>query len=234
MRRFLFLPFLFCCFNATSQQAAYTDPAEAYVKLVLDNQNNPNEYTRIGTFKVKGTQMLYGGKQQGSVFTPSGSGNNVTLSYDTYYQQLQIAQGGQNILLKDCKEVDSFSMTVKIDEVEQVLNFINASQLKPGSNFFLQKVVPDGRFRLYKKYTSELGYISTNYIEPGLRQFNLNYEYYYIDTAKNELKKLKPNINSIVKEFKQVKDVSPLLDKETFNFNPEAAIVKVFTDLNQR
>jgi hypothetical protein len=225
--------FVLPCLNAMSQQAAYTDPAEAYNKIVLDNQNNPSEYTRIGSFKVRGTQMLYGGKQQGAVFTPSGSGTNVTLSYDTYYQQLQIMQGGQNILLKDSKEVDSFNMTIKINEVEQVLNFINASHLKPGSNFFLQRVVSNGRFQLYKKYTSELGFISTNYIEPGLRQFDLNYEYYYVDTNAKEMKRLKPNINAIVKEFKSVKDVSSFLDKENFNYNPEIAMVKVFNELNK-
>jgi hypothetical protein len=233
MRQFLFLSLLLATLNAFSQQAAYTDPAQAYNKIVLDNHGNVNEYTRIGSFKVQGTQMLYGGKQKGTVYTPSGTGNNVTLSYDTYYQRLEILHGEQNVMMKEAKEVDSFSITVKINEAEQQLNFINASQLKPGSNFFLQEVVTGGRFRLYKKYISELGMVSTNYIEPGLRQFDLNYEYYYVDTNAKELKRLKPNINSIVKEFKAMKDVTPLLDKENFNYNPEVAMIKVFVELNK-
>jgi hypothetical protein len=233
MRKFLTLAVLFASLNAISQQAAYTDPAQAYNKIVLDNHGNVNEYTRIGAFKVQGTQMLYGGKQTGTVFTSSGTGNNVTLSYDTYYQRLEIMQGAQNVMVKEAKEVDSFNLTIKINEVEQLLKFINAGQWKAGSNFFLQEVVTGGRFRLYKKYTSELGMVSTNYIEPGLRQFDLNYEYYYVDTNAKELKRLKPNINSIIKEFKAVKDVSPLLDKENFNYNPEIAMIKVFNELNK-
>ena len=215
-----------------SQQAAYTDPAQAYLKVVLDNQSNPNEYTRVGSFNVKGTQMLYGGRQSGSVFTKTEKGINVNINYNTYNQQLEIFQNSAQPIIKQCNEVDSFHLVASIKEVSIKLHFYNAALFDANNCFFLQEIVVGERFSLYKKYSSDLGYISTNYIEPGLRQFDLKYEYYYYDKTTKELRKFKHSINAITKEFKKYKDVSSALDPETFNFNPETALINVFSILN--
>lgn len=48
--------------NVFSQAASYTDPAQAYLRLMLEKGGT--EVVRIGSFKVTGTPYLFGEKNQ--------------------------------------------------------------------------------------------------------------------------------------------------------------------------
>ena len=88
------------------------------------------------------------------------------------------------------------------------------------------------RYSLYKRYKSDLGYVSTNYVQSELRQFDLLFDYFYTDTEGKGVKKLKPNVSSIIKEFKSVKDISSVLTNDAFAVNPDDALKKAFDFLN--
>ena len=100
-------------------------------------------------------------------------------------------------------------------------------------NFIFRKYIKANRYSLYKRYKSELGYVSTNYTQTELRQFDLTYEYYYTDSQKQGVNKLKTNANSIIKEFKRIKDITPVFTYDDFSVNQEEALKKTFRFLNQ-
>lgn len=93
-------------------------------------------------------------------------------------------------------------------------------------------VVRGARCNLYKKYTSNLAIVATNYAQSDLRQFELEYAYYYTDTANKILKKIKLNLHSIKTEFSSVKAINSLLPKDDFGQNPENCLKTFFKHLN--
>jgi hypothetical protein len=97
---------------------------------------------------------------------------------------------------------------------------------------FLQVMAKGPRFTLYKAYKSTLEIVSSNYVQADLRQFDLNYDYYYTDTQNPGLKKLKKNKDAIRKEFKNVKDLSTFAELENFAQIPDEVLKSVFNVLN--
>jgi hypothetical protein len=75
--------------------------------------------------------------------------------------------------------------------------------------------------------------VSTNYVQSELRQFDINYDYYYTDAQKPGLKKLKKNGDGIKKEFKTVRDLSVVAELSDYALNPEEVLQKVFMELNK-
>ena len=69
---------------------------------------------------------------------------------------------------------------------------------------------------IYKSYTSTLGTVSTNYVQSDLCQFDLLVDYYYSDNAKPGLKKLRLSSKAIKAEFKDIADLTEILNKEDF------------------
>jgi hypothetical protein len=76
--------------------------------------------------------------------------------------------------------------------------------------------------------------VSTNYIQSDLRQFTLEYNFYYTDNSTKDFKKLKLSKKKIVDEMKSKIDVSIFLDEEELDKNPEIALKKVFNALNNQ
>ena len=183
----------FYSFNDVKAQAAsYSDPAQAYLRVLLEKGGESNQQ-QVGTFKVVGTSFLYGGNLIGDVYFKNGSAKNVLITYDTYKQSLGVNAGDDGkALMKQLEELDSFVLKAgPKTEFKTDLKFISILPLDSSKKLFLQRVVTGPRFNLYKAYTSDLGYVSTNYIQSELRQFDLNYTYYYTDNTKPGLKKLK-------------------------------------------
>ena len=73
-----------------------------------------------------------------------------------------------------------------------------------------------------------LGYVSTNYVQSDLRQFDLLVDYYYSDNAKPGLKKLKAFVESDQSKFKDIADLTEILNKEDFEKNTELALKRNF------
>jgi hypothetical protein len=65
-----------------------------------------------------------------------------------------------------------------------------------------------------------------------LRQFDLNFDYYYTNQADQKIKKLKLNSSAIQKEFKTKTGITEFFQSEEFSNNPEQALIKVFQFLN--
>lgn len=221
--------FSISCF---SQAVAYIDPAQAYNKILLDKQSG--SYQLVGTYKVKGTQYLYGGGLPATVFGKDGIIKNIQLNYDTYKQQLEV-YFNSNVEpgLKKLSETDSFNVLVNTTDFKSNLHFYSAQLFDSSQNFFLQSVFLGPKYQLYKRYKSELGYVSENIIQSELRQYELVYDYFYVTTGKKELRKIKLTAGSVVKEFKKIKDVSEIVEKGSFIFNPEEILTKIFQSINE-
>ena len=213
----------------------WTDPALNHNKLI-QQQTSDGAYKLIGPYKVVGTQFLFGEHHKGDMFSTEAKAYNIFISYNTYNQEVEFysTSNPDKPLVKETGEVDSFTIQQNIElGIANNLKFIYGTHLGTDDKYFYQEVYAGNRFSLYKKYKSELGYVSTNYVQSELRQFDLAYEYYYTDTEKKGIKKLKANASTVIKEFKDIKDLSGALSNEAFDLNKEEALWKAFEYLNK-
>ena len=125
---FLFLIVCSCAFELNAQAAAYTDPAQAYLRLALEKNAGGGESVRVGTYKVIGTPYLFGEQHLGSIYTKDGNASNIKLSYNTYNQQIEVYNEGQTRpIVKEWNTIDSFYIQPgKTAEFSQPLFFIGA------------------------------------------------------------------------------------------------------------
>ena len=212
----------------------WRDPALNHNKL-LQNQVGDGVYTLIGNWKVIGSPYLFGPKHKADILSVKEKAYNILISYNTYNQDVEFFSSSNPTtpLVKEAGDLDSF--IIKKDEVIGInddLKFIYGSHLGNSEKAYFQLLEKGTKYSLYKRYKTELGHSSTNYIQPDLRQFDMTVDYFYYDEAKKSLKKLKFNVNNIIKEFKSVKDLDPVADKEGFSANPEAVTIKMFAYLN--
>jgi hypothetical protein len=213
----------------------WTDPALDHNKL-LQQQNSDGMYKLIGTYKVVGSSYLFGEHNKADMFATEAKAYNIFISYNTYNQEVEFytTENPVKPLVKEPGEVDSFIIQQNIElGITRNLKFVFGSILGAKDKYYFQEVCTGGRFNMYKRYKSDLGYVSSNYIQSELRQFDLEVEYYYTDTENKGLKKIKPNAYTVIKEFKDIKDLSGVISIDDFTANPEAAFCKAFEYLNK-
>jgi hypothetical protein len=213
----------------------WTDPALNHNKL-LQQHTSDGVYKLIGAFKVVGSSFLFGEHNSADIFAPEVKAYNIYISYNTYNQDVDFySTSNPDVpLTREPGTLDSFILHQNIEMgILSPLKFVYGSVLGTKDKSYFLEISTGTRFSLYKKYKSELGYVSSNYVQSDLRQFDLVYEYYYTDTLSKSIKKLKPNSASIIKEFKEVKDVSPVTNVDDFSVNPEMALKKIFEYLNK-
>lgn len=216
-----------------AQAASFTDPAQAYYRILLEK--NASATIRIGSYLVKGTPYLFGENNFSIVYLQNTPVQKIIVNYNTYTQELEIFTDNK-VNKINSEELDSFLLKPlpESEGFNKPLLFVNGKYLyDKAKNQFYQNVATANRFSLYKKYYSDLGYVSTNYIQSELREFDLKYDYYYTDTTTKMLKKLKLSNGSIIKEFKKIKDVSSVIGDEQIISNPEAILTKVILYLNE-
>jgi hypothetical protein len=212
--------------------AANIDAAVGYSAWAL--ANNENSFKRVGGYKVKGTPYLFGGAYKGDVYAKKQVGTQVTIGYDTYQQQLEVYLGSKDPIVKGFTEVDSFVLRRDSSTLfKEDMFFVNANLLDSTKKFFAMRVYEGTRFSLYKAYYSVLGVVSENYVQTELRQFDLNYDFYYRDNQKPGLVKIKLSPKFLRNEFKEWLNVSSILDLESLNRNPQTELLKIFTSLNK-
>jgi hypothetical protein len=137
-------------------------------------------------------------------------------------------------LVRDPGTLDSFIIHQDIElGITSPLKFVYGSLLGVKDKYYFEEICIGKRFSLYKRYKSELGYVSSNYVQSELRQFDLESEYYYTDSEGKGIKKIKPNAASVIKEFKDVKDLTSAASVDDFTANPEDAFRKMFAYLNK-
>ncbi|MEO7984171.1 MAG: hypothetical protein ABI688_08820 [Bacteroidota bacterium] len=221
--------------SRTPDSRGWTDPALNHNKL-LQQQTTEGTYTLIGTYKVVGNPYLFGQHHKGDMYAPDARAQNIYLSYNTYNQEVEFysSSNPDKSLVKEPGTLDSFTIQENKElGIACPLKFVYGAVVGSKEKKYFQEVCKGERFSLYKLYTSDLGYSSTNIAQSELRQFDLQYEYFYTDSENKEPKKIKPNAASVIKEFKRVTDLSGEIKNEDFTGNPETAFCKVFSSLNQ-
>lgn len=227
--------FLFVFRNFLIAQSGYMDNALNYSRLI-QTKTEDGVYKQIGVFKVIGTSYLFGERNKGDLFSPDTKAYNISLSYNTYNQEMEFysTSNPDKPLVKEIGTVDSFLLKENAEHfITRPLKFVYGPLLGSSEKTYFLEIYAGPRFSVYKRYKCDLGYVSTNYIQSELRQFDLLYEYHYADSAKSGLKKLKANVSNIISEFKKVKDISPVLTVNEFSVDQEAALRKAFEYLNQ-
>ncbi len=237
LNRILFsLLFFFPVFKADSQALSYTDPAAGYLKIILE-KGSEGTYQQVGNFKVIGTSYLYGERLNGSAFAKNEKSENVGLSYNLYKQQLDVYPNQSNFaIIKPADEIDSFVMYKSASQyIKEDLSFYTSRLFDNNlPDCFLLMVQNGERFKLFKSYKATLDFVSTNYIQSELRQFSIDYTYYYYDVKSRGLKKIKLTKKKIAEEFASIMDVSEILDHQSISTNPEQTLKAIFEQLNKK
>jgi len=211
------------------------DPALSHSRLLREKTGGEGFFRQIGIYRVKGSPFLFGGKNKGDMYSKEAKAYNIYLSYDTYFQNVGFlsTSNPDQALIKEPGDIDSFILHVNTDLlIHAPAKFIYGPHLGSKEKSYFQEIYAGPKYSVYKKYKSELGVVSDNYIQSELRQFDLIVEYVYTDTEK-KMKKVKPNAFGVIKEFKKVKDLSGLISDEIFTTNTEEAFRKTFEYLNQ-
>jgi hypothetical protein len=215
-------------------QGVNSDLAMNHNRL-LREKTSEGVYKMIGPYKVVGTSYLFGEKNKGDLFSTAAKAYNIYLSYNTYNQEVEFysTSNPDKPLIKEPGEVDSFTILPSAElGITKPLKFIYGSLLNSTEKTYYQEVYAGKRFGIYKRYKSDLGYVSTNYVQSELRQFDLAFDYYYTDIEKKTIKKIKSNASNVIKEFKSIKDVSSVATNDGFSTTPDLAFTKVFEFLN--
>ncbi len=210
------------------------DPAMRHNRL-LQERTDEGVFTVVGAYKVKGSPNLFGGRNKGDMFSKEATAYNIFLSFNTYNQELGFysTSNPDRLLVKEPGEVDSFILHSNAEMgISSPVKFVYGPLIGSKENSYFQEVFAGSKFSIYKKYRSELGYVSSNYIQPDLRQFDLVAEYFYSGTDK-KLKKIKAGTANVVKEFKGVNNLSGLIADDAFAINTDGAFRKVFEYLNK-
>lgn len=211
----------------------WTDPALNHNRLIQQRQDGG--YQLIGAYKVTGSPYLFGEHHKADMFATEAKAYNIYISYNTYNQEIEFysTSNPDKALVKELGTVDSFTIQQNIElGITTSLKFVYGSVLGVKDKYYFQEVCKGSRYTLYKRYKSDLGYVSSNYVQSDLRQFDLEIEYYYADAQGKGIKKIKPNAASVIKEFKDVKDLSNLITTEEFTTSTETAFCKVLSLLN--
>lgn len=223
--------------NMVSRQPdsrGWTDPALNHNKL-LQQQTNEGMYKTVGVYKVVGSSYLFGEHNKGDMFSTEAKAYNIFISYNTYNQEVEFysASNPDIPLVKEPGDIDSFVIQSNIElGIITPLKFMYGSLIGSNEKAYYQELYTGKKYSVYKRYKSELGIVSTNYVQSELRQFDLNYDYYYTDNEMKSIKKLKANASNVIKEFKSNKDLSSVATNEAFSANPDAALKKSFDYLN--
>lgn len=227
---------LFTCFSFSAiSQNGYMDNALNYSRLIKEKTAD-GVYKLIGPYKVVGTPYLFGEKNKGDLFSPETKAYNISLSYNTYNQEVEFysSSNPDKPLVRVPGSVDSFLIHENVGlGIMRQMKLIYGAVLGSSEKAYFLELYSGPKYSVYKRYKSELGYVSTNYIQSELKQFDLIYDYFYKDNTKNELIKLKTNYSNIVKEFKKIKDITPAFTSDDFTKDQEMALRKAFQYLNQ-
>lgn len=221
--------------NYSEAQNTYMDNALNYSRLIIQ-KTEAGFYKQVGIFKVVGTSYLFGEKNKGNLFSPEAKAYNIFLSYNTYNQEVEFYSSGNpdKPLIKEPGTVDSFIIQENVAlGINHPLKFVYGTHIGSSEKSYYLEIYAGSKYSVYKRYKSDLGYVSTNYVQSELRQFDLLYDYYYADASKDGLKKLKANSASIIKELKSIKDISTVFTNEAFTMDQEEALRVAFEYLNK-
>lgn len=234
MRYLITLLLVAACSFTFAQRASYFDPAQAYNRLLIEKNNG--SFTRVGNFKVVGTSFLYGQKNKGDMYAIGETGNGVLVSYDTYSQIVYFFPSGSPdvSLAKEPSMLDSFTIRKNLEvNLEEDIHFVYGPLIGAKDKNYYQLIARGNKVSLYKRYTAELGMVTTNYIQTELRQFNILVDYYYTDSTGKDPKKLKISPKTIAKEFAPIKDIAKFINADYLTEFRERELVRIVGEVNR-
>lgn len=241
MQRPLLVTILLVSVQFAQAQAAITptvgwvDPAMNHNRLIRE-QNGDGVYKLIGPYKVLGTSYLFGNRNKGNMYAAEATAINIQLSYNTYNQEIEFFSGENinNPLVKMPGEVDSFVFLAnKSVGLDRDVHFVYGKHLGSNEKAYFLEVAAGSKTGIYKRYKSDLGYVSSNYVQSELRQFDLLFDYFVYHAATRTLKKVKNNAGSIQKELSTFRDISSVFNADSFSSNPDEAIRKAVLFIHQ-
>lgn len=213
---------------------AWTDPALDHNKL-LQQQSGDGTYKLIGNYKVIGSSFLYGEHHQGDMYSSEAKALNIYVSYNTYNQDVEFysTANPNQALVREVGTLDSF--TIHADPaygISTPMLFVYGNHIGAKDKSYYLELFAGPTYSLYKRYKSDLNYVSSNLGQSDLRQFDLQYDYFYADNQTHTVKKIKANAPAVIKEFKNVKDLSASIADDDYTMNPEGSLKKAFMLLN--
>lgn len=241
MKKFILVSLVLVSLNQLHAQAGITptvgwvDPAMGHNRLIRE-QTGDGVYKLVGPYKVIGSSYLFGDRNKGNMYSAEATAVNIQLGYNTYNQELEF-YSGENIskpLVKMPGEVDSFLFLAnKSVGLTQDIRFIYGKHLGSNEKAYFQEVAAGSKGGIYKRYKADVGYVSSNYVQSELRQFDLLFDYFFYNANTKSLKKLKNNAGSLQKELGALGDVSSVLNADTYSANPDEAIRKAIQLIHQ-
>lgn len=225
-----------CCLaiatSSNSQQLSYSDPAQAYNKLLIEKQQNT--YQRIGVYKVRGSLYLFGGQNDGRIYPAGDSGYNVLISYSPFSNEVVFSAAQLNGLAGAKKPGTIDSFVIKANAASgftKDLQFVYAPLCGLKEKSYLQEMVRGTVYRLYKRYNSELGIIPDNYGPADLRQFNISVTYYY-DNGTGKLSVLKADPSFLRKLIEESKRNDLFVNEDALVMTRDEELERLFKGLN--
>ena len=227
-----FFYLLFCFFNQ----------AHAQQDVVLFQYKTPKNslpvtgYYQIQGYRVKGNPYYKPEFILGDMYSVVETAKNIYLRFDVYYQNVEFISSANKdqILVKEPAELDSFLIYKKENKIiKEDIRFVYATIIGAPGNYYYSCVFKGEKYSVYKRYVAELVAPIDKTGRPDTREFEIQAEYWYVTESTKEFKKLNSTVAAVKKEFKDIKDLSEILKAGNMFKNVDAAMVKVFTYLNE-
>ena len=213
----------------------WVDPALNHNRL-LREQTGEGAFKLIGPYRVIGTSFLFGERNKGNIYGPDATAVNLMLGYNTYNQEIEFVSPGSTgkALVKAPGEIDSFIFLANASVgLKQDTRFVYGKHLGSNEKAYFMELALGSKVGVYKRYKADVGYVSSNYVQSELRQFDLLYDYFVFNPTNRSLKKLKNNYSSILKELSAYGNVSTVFTSDAFSANPDQVIVQAINIIHQ-
>lgn len=215
--------------------AGWVDPVLNHNRL-LREQTGEGAFKLIGPYRVIGTSYLFGERNKGNIYSTDATAINIQVGYNTYNQEVEFVSPSNpgKPLIKSPGEVDSFLFLAnKSLGSESDMKFIYGKHLGSSEKAYFLELATGPKAGIYKRYKADVGYVSSNYVQSELRQFDLLYDYFIYNPTSKTLKKVKNNFSSLLKELKAIQDVSAVFTASAFAENPDKALAAAIQFIHQ-
>jgi hypothetical protein len=232
---FLMLGQLYAQLGTVSPTVGWVDPVLNHNRL-LREQTGEGMFKMIGPYRVIGSSYLFAERNKGHLYSAEATAVNIQLGYNTYTQEIEfVSPQNSRALVKSPGEVDSFVFLTNASVgLSADIHFIYGKHLGSAEKAYFMELATGPKAGVYKRYKADVGYVSSNYVQSELRQFDLLFDYFLYNPAMRSLKKVKNNFNSLQKELNAIADVSAVFTSSAFSENPDLALKNAILLINQK
>lgn len=225
---------LFAQLGTVSPTVGWVDPVLNHNRL-LREQTGEGMFKMIGPYRVIGSSYLFAERNKGHLYSAEATAVNIQLGYNTYTQEIEfISPQNSRALVKSPGEVDSFVFLANASVgLSADIRFVYGKHLGSTEKSYFMELASGPKAGVYKRYKADVGYVSSNYVQSELRQFDLLYDYFIYNSTTRTLKKVKNNYNSLQKELNGFQDVSAVFTSVSYSENPDQALKNAIQLINQ-